>query len=101
MVPFLQTAYTLSTISLQCCGCFGPIGGSKDYCGVECQARQGGTIAKNIYTWFWVRSSLSKRLWNKCMEYKVTLANGKVVWYKLYKGNAVPILVSINLLHFG
>ena len=28
------------------------------------------------------------------MEYKVTVAQGKVVWYKLYNGNAVPMMVS-------
>jgi LEA14-like dessication related protein len=28
------------------------------------------------------------------MEYKVTVAQGKVVWYKLYNGNAVPVMVS-------
>jgi hypothetical protein len=77
----------------KCCGCFGPIGGTNDYCGVECQAEQGGTVEKNVYTWFWVRSSLAKRLWNKCMEYKVTQANGEVVWYKL-EGSAVPLKVN-------
>jgi hypothetical protein len=28
------------------------------------------------------------------MEYKVTVAQGKVAWYKLYDGNAVPVKVS-------
>ena len=48
----------------------------------------------NVYTWFWVRSSLPKRVWNKCMEYKVTVAQEKVVWYKLHNGNVVPVKVS-------
>ncbi|CAB4017887.1 Hypothetical predicted protein, partial [Paramuricea clavata] len=76
----------------KCCGCFGPVGGKKNYCGTECRAKNGGTIVKNLYTWFWVRSSLPKRVWNKCMEYKVTVAQGKVVWYKLYHGNTVPVM---------
>ncbi|CAB3990904.1 Hypothetical predicted protein, partial [Paramuricea clavata] len=75
----------------KCCGCFGPVGGKKNYCGTECRAKNGGTIEKNVYTWFWVRSSLPKRVWNKCMEYKVTVAQGKVVWYKLYNGNSIPV----------
>ena len=32
------------------------------------------------------------------MEYKVTVAQGKVVWYKLYNGNTVPVKVSHSLL---
>ncbi|CAB4007966.1 Hypothetical predicted protein [Paramuricea clavata] len=75
----------------KCCGCFGPVGGKKNYCGTECRAKNGGTFVKNVYTWFWVRSSLPKRVWNKCMEYKVTVAQGKVVWYKLYNGNSIPV----------
>ena len=41
-----------------------------------------------------VRSSLPKRVWNKCMEYKVNVGQGKVVWYKLKNGNDVPVMVS-------
>ena len=68
---------------LQCCGCFGPVGGKKNITvGHYCTAKNGGTIVKNVYTWFWVRPSLPKRVWNKCMEYKVTVAPGKEVWYK-------------------
>ena len=83
------------SVCLQCCGCFGPVGGKKNYCGAECTAKNGGTTEKNVYTWFWVRSSLPKKVWNKCMEYKVTVSPGKEVWYKLYHGNNVPVLVSI------
>ena len=57
-------------------------------------------MVKNVYTWFWVRSSLPKRVWNKCMEYKVTVAPGKEVWYKLYHGNNVPVWVSFAFLPF-
>ena len=76
----------------KCCACFGPIGGKRNYCGIECKAKNGGSVVKNVYTWFWVRSSLPKKVWNKCMEYKVTVGQGKVVWYKLYNGNTVPIM---------
>jgi hypothetical protein len=31
------------------------------------------------------------------MEYKATVAQGKVVWYKLYHGNAVPVMVSFQV----
>ena len=92
--------YSFNAIYLQCCGCFGPVGGKKNYCGTECTAKNGGTIVKNVYTWFWVRSSLPKKVWNKCMEYKVTVAPGKEVWYKLYHGNNVPVLVSFAFLLF-
>ncbi|CAB4013219.1 Hypothetical predicted protein [Paramuricea clavata] len=76
----------------KCCGCFGPVGGKKNYCGTDCSVKNGGTFVKNVYTWFWVRSSLPKRVWNKCMEYKVTVSQGKVVWYKLYNGNSIPVM---------
>jgi hypothetical protein len=35
-----------------------------------------------------------KSLEQMYMEYKVTVAQGKVVGYKLYNGNAVPVMVS-------
>jgi hypothetical protein len=34
------------------------------------------------------------------MEYKVTFAQGKVVWYKLHNGNAVPVMVSFTFISF-
>ena len=34
------------------------------------------------------------------MEYKVTVSPGKEVWYKLYHGNNVPVLVSFYILLF-
>ena len=100
MITYSYSLSFVITIYQQCCGCFGPAGGKKNYCGTECTAKNGGTIVKNVYTWFWVRSSLPKRVWNKCMEYKVTVAPGKEVWYKLYHGNNVPVLVSFYLSSF-
>ena len=57
----------------------------------------GGTVSTNIYTWFWVRSALPKRVWNKCMEYKITKANGDVAWFKLVGGNVNQKEVSYTL----
>ena len=37
-----------------------------------------------------MRSSLPKRLWNKCMEYKV-IENGVPVWYKLTGDKLLPL----------
>ena len=31
------------------------------------------------------------------MEYKVIVAQGKVVWYKLHNGNTVPVMVSFQV----
>ena len=84
-------------IFIQCCGCYGPVGGKKDYCSKECKPINGGTVSKNTYTWFWVRSALPKRVWDKCMEYKITKANGDVVWNKLVGGNVNPKEVSYTL----
>ena len=77
-------------ICYKCCGCFGPVGGTDDYCGTDCNKRSGGTIMKNVYAWFWVRSSIPKKVWNKCMDYKVTTENGDTIWYKLLNGNPTP-----------
>ncbi|CAB4032105.1 Hypothetical predicted protein, partial [Paramuricea clavata] len=74
----------------KCCGCFGPAGGTNDYCGTNCKKRRNGTILKNVYSWFWVRSSIPKKVWNKCMDYKVTTPNGDTVRYKLLDGNPTP-----------
>jgi hypothetical protein len=32
------------------------------------------------------------------MEYKVTVAQGKVVWYKLYNGNPIPAMVGFHFM---
>ncbi|CAB4037073.1 Hypothetical predicted protein, partial [Paramuricea clavata] len=74
-----------------CCGCFGPIGGTSDYCGDDCTAKNGGTVVKkNIYSWFWVRTSLPKSVWNRCMEYNVKNENGDMVSHRLFDGNTTP-----------
>ena len=44
-----------------------------------------------------MRSALPKRVWNKCMEYKITKANGDVAWFKLVGGNVNPKEVSYTL----
>ncbi|XP_028411771.1 uncharacterized protein LOC114534515 [Dendronephthya gigantea] len=68
----------------KCCACFGP-DSKKDYCAPRCQAINGGTVLKeedNITVWFWIRSSLPKRVWKKCMEFKETNDAGKLeIWH--------------------
>lgn len=81
--------------SRQCCGCYGPVDGTKNYCTQNCQAINGGTVTKNVYTWFWVRSSLPKRLWKKCMEYQVKRDDGKLISYKLVGHSVVPVEVNL------
>ncbi|XP_028391389.1 uncharacterized protein LOC114516186 [Dendronephthya gigantea] len=73
-----------------CCSCFSPPGSTEDLCGTDCKAKPGATLTKNVYSWFWVRSSFPKKVWNKCMDYKVSEADGDEVWYKLVGQNAVP-----------
>ena len=77
---------------MQCCGCYGPKNGKKNYCYNNCQVKNGGNITKNVYTWFWVRSRIPKKIWNKCMDYKV-MENGAFVWYKIIGDNELPTKV--------
>lgn len=88
LIYFFQQSCTL-----QCCGCFGPVGGRSNYCTGKCKAINGGTVVKRVYTWFWVRSSLPKRVWRRCMEYK-TYKNGRLQWFKLNGADTNPALVS-------
>ncbi|CAB4025356.1 Hypothetical predicted protein, partial [Paramuricea clavata] len=78
----------------KCCGCFGPLGGRKNYCSQSCNhAINGGTVTDKVFAWFWVRFSLPKSriVWKKCMEYKAKGNNGKLVWYKFVGDSAVPV----------
>jgi hypothetical protein len=74
----------------QCCGCYGPVGGTKDYCAENCKAINGGTVMKTVFTWFWIRSSLPKKIWKKCMDYQVRKDNGKLTSYKLVGHSVIP-----------
>ncbi|XP_028411790.1 uncharacterized protein LOC114534527 [Dendronephthya gigantea] len=72
----------------ECCACFGP-DSKKDYCAPRCQAINGGTILKkedNITVWFWIRSSLPKRVWKKCMEFKERNNAGKLETWRVEDG---------------
>ena len=80
----------------KCCGCYGPKNGKKEYCAAGCNSQNGGSINKNVYTWFWVRSSLPKLMWSKCMEYKV-IENGAALWYKLTGDTLLPLKVSLAM----
>ena len=71
------------------------MGGTKDYCTENCKAINGGTVAKNVFMWFWVRSSLPKRLWKKCMDYQVKRNDGKLISYKLIGHNVAPVEVKM------
>ncbi len=84
--------------STQCCGCFGQVGGTANYCDTQCNAINGGTYLdpKGIYTWVWVRSSLPKRIWNRCMEYQSEDENGQIQWYNLVGDSIVPEKVRHN-----
>ncbi|XP_028391545.1 uncharacterized protein LOC114516310 [Dendronephthya gigantea] len=73
-----------------CCSCFSPPDSIDDLCGTDCKAKPGATLIKNVYSWFWVRTSSPKKVWNKCMDYKVSETNGDEVWYKLVGQNVVP-----------
>ena len=72
------------------------MGGTKDYCAEHCKAINGGTVTKNVFTWFWVRSSLPKRLWKKCMDYQVKRDDGKLIWYKLIGHSVIPVEVKMH-----
>ena len=86
----------MHALLFQCCSCFGPKNGKKEYCAKECESKNNGTVhKKNVYTWFWVRSSLPKRPWSKCMDYKVK-ESGKIVWYKFVGDSEIPVLVSLD-----
>ena len=72
----------------------------KDYCAENCQAINGGTVSKHVFTWFWVRSNLPKIVWKKCMDYKLKRSNGKFSWYKIVGGSVVPVRVLYFLYSF-
>ncbi|XP_028393585.1 uncharacterized protein LOC114517928 [Dendronephthya gigantea] len=67
----------------KCCACYGPKGGTKNYCSSDCTPINEGEITKNVHVWIWVRSSIPKRAWRKCIEYVVTNKNGNNVTYSL------------------
>ncbi|CAB4045674.1 Hypothetical predicted protein, partial [Paramuricea clavata] len=62
----------------KCCACFGPKGGRGHYCSRNCKAVNGGTIITGkVYVWFWIRTRMPKRLWKRCMEFKMKTEAGK------------------------
>ena len=61
----------------------------KDYCARTWQAINGGMVLKkenNITSWFWIRSSLPKRVWKKCMEFKEENNVGKLETWRVEDG---------------
>ncbi|XP_028413273.1 uncharacterized protein LOC114536122 [Dendronephthya gigantea] len=73
-----------------CCSCFSPPDSTEALCGTDCKAKPGANVVKKVYSWFWARTSSPKKVWDKCMDYKVSEANGDEVWYKLVGQNVVP-----------
>ncbi|XP_046846675.1 uncharacterized protein LOC124440339 isoform X2 [Xenia sp. Carnegie-2017] len=67
----------------QCCACYGPKGGTDNYCLNNCTSINGGKVIKEVYTWVWIRSSLPKRLWRKCIDYTVKDSQGNEESYRL------------------
>ncbi|CAB4013488.1 Hypothetical predicted protein [Paramuricea clavata] len=66
----------------KCCACFGTKGGRGHYCSRKCKAVNGGTIITGkVYVWFWIRTRMPKRLWKRCMEFKMKTEAGKSETY--------------------
>ena len=77
----------------KCCACYGP-NSDEDYCAPGCKAINGGTVltdddSTEIHAWFWVRTSLPKRVWKKCMEYE-KMENGKIFKWHVDEHTNVP-----------
>ncbi len=89
-----MTVYLL----LQCCACFGP-DSKTDYCAPRCQAINGGTILKKdakIRVWFWIRTSLPKRAWKRCMEFRERNTAGKLeTWHVSNEGGIAKKVLYI------
>ena len=73
----------------QCCACYGPRRGTKNYCLKNCTAINGGTVTKNAHTWIWIRSSVPKRAWRKCIEYIKTDSNGIKHKYRINEDTGI------------
>ena len=67
----------------KCCACYGPKGGTDNYCLKNCSAINGGKVITQVVTWIWIRSSLPKRVWRKCIDFTTTDKNGKKEMYRL------------------
>ena len=73
----------MSFSCFQCCACYGPKGGRGNYCGTACTKRNAGTVTKNAYVWFWIRTRQPHRVWKRCMQFKVKLESGKTETYHI------------------
>ena len=38
-------------------------------------------MIKNAFAWFWVRTSMPKRVWKRCMEFKLKTSQGVAETY--------------------
>ena len=82
----------------QCCACFGP-DSKQDYCAPKCQAINGGTVLKeedNITVWFWIRSSLPKRVWKQCMEFREKNRAGKLEIWRVEDGVKRKVIAGLS-----
>ena len=44
---------------------------------------KGGRVTKDVNTWIWIRSSLPKRVWRKCIDFTITGPDGKKEKYRV------------------
>ena len=55
----------------------------------------GGTILQGkVYVWYWIRTRMPKRVWKRCMEFKITTEAGKLEAYYIDRrtGTAYKVL---------
>ena len=83
---------SVGCVGKTCCACYGPVGHKGNYCNKQCNDANGGTVidSKNVYTWVWVRPSLPKQVWYKCMEYQSQDEHGQIQWYTLTGDSVTP-----------
>jgi hypothetical protein len=58
----------------------------------------GIVLTGKVYVWYWIRTRLPKRLWKRCMEYKMKTKTGKFETYHIDKLTGTARKVSTVLL---
>ncbi len=66
----------------------------------NCSAINGGKVTKQVVTWVWIRSSLPKRVWRKCIDFTITNKNGKEEKYRLDEETGLREKVGDNILYY-
>ena len=65
---------------------------------MKCKAVNGGTILQSkVYVWYWMRTSMPKREWKRCMEFKMKTEAGKMETYYIDRrtGTAHKVLCGV------